>query len=229
MPRNFPPADQCSPEDLDAIADLVVRDPSASWDLAGSREHIEALCRRYQSLAQDRTADDLRAKAAEMMVDIAALELALAAATNDLDAARRAIADREEEIARVNNERQGEVNEATAQRERADEAEARAEQLRHQLEAMAALLDQQAETRRLDDQLRSTTRAVTGRDYEVVQQDLDADLAAEPGPLHHARDQRDPEVAWHEAAAQHHRDRHAMRHVNRETEVTARDQEDKTP
>ena len=36
--RNFPPADQYSPEDLDAIADLVVSDPSASYDLTGSRE-----------------------------------------------------------------------------------------------------------------------------------------------------------------------------------------------
>lgn len=51
--RNFPPADACDPEDLDNLADLVVRDPRASYDLAGSRGHIEALCRRYQALVQD--------------------------------------------------------------------------------------------------------------------------------------------------------------------------------
>lgn len=190
-PRNFPPADKCTAEDLDAIADLVVSDPGASYDLAGSRAHIEALCRRYQTLVQDLRVE--RECSAPLLPTIAALERSLAAATNDLDSGRVEIRALQSTLDHERNERQAEVLAAEADRERADEAEARAEQLRHQLEAMAALLDQQAETRRLDDQLRSTTRAVTGRDYEVVQQDLDAELAAYPdaGPLHHARDQRD--------------------------------------
>jgi hypothetical protein len=91
--RNFPPADQCAPEDLDAIADLVVSDPSASWDLAGSREHIEALCRRYQALAQDlsvsaRTIEEHAAEHAAMASDSRALQEQIAAMANDLDQAR---------------------------------------------------------------------------------------------------------------------------------------------
>lgn len=152
-PRNFPPADQCSPEDLDAIADLVVRDPSASYDLAGSREHIEALCRRYQALVQD------------------------------LESARKAIADREDEIARVNNERQAEVNEAAAQRERADEAERRLE----------AYQQTAAANDRIRSAFASAVPAICGVTMEELDAQLDEELAAHPdvGPLHHARDQRD--------------------------------------
>jgi len=234
----FPPEDQCTSEDLDNLADLVVRDPRASWDLAGSREHIEALCRRYQALAQDRA--DLIERDARHEQARERLGKALSKALDDLEAARRGISEREDEIGRVNNERQAEINEAAAQRERADEAEAVAEifevtaraalailargrsvvpidladlaravdgrlsralvrerqvsaRLAKQVEDMAMLLDQQRQTRRLDDQLRSTCHAETGRDYEVVQQDLDAELVAHPdvAPLHHARDQRD--------------------------------------
>lgn len=211
-PRNFPPADQCTAEDLDAIADLVVRDPSASWDLAGSREHIEALCRRYQALAQD------------------------------LESARQAIADREDEIGRINNARQAEVNEAAAQRERADEAESIAEifeataraaltilgrgtgrsvelaelvravdgrvaralvrerkisaALGNQLERTAMLLDEQQETLRHNDRIQAglvVACGAIGKSIEQVNLELDDELAAHPdvGPLHHARDQRD--------------------------------------
>lgn len=264
--RNFPPADQCSPEDLDAIADLVVRDPRASYDLAGSREHIEALCRRYQALAQDRAdlieRDQRHEQARERLGQVASetldrcgtLAQDLSAAESraahwaalagshkgELEVARMGIADREDEIAHVNNERQAEVLEAAAQRERADTAESIAEifevtaraaltilasgtnaspvdiaelvravdgrvaralvrerrvtaRLTQQVESMAMLLDEQRQTRELDDQLRSTCRTITGKDLGEVNIKLDEELAAHPdaGPLHHARDQRD--------------------------------------
>lgn len=235
-PRNFPPADQCEPEDLDAIADLVVRDPSASWDLAGSREHIEALCRRYQALVQDLSAAAAIALERDRLRDqhdadrraIAALERDLARATNHLDEAQQEIAylktriDHQDKsraalgdlafdlladldsssteiralagtLDAERNERQAEVLQSAEDRERADKAEVRAEQMRHQLEAMAALLDEQRQTRDLDDQLRSTYRTITGKDLGEVDIQLDEELAANPdaGPLHHARDQRD--------------------------------------
>lgn len=192
-PRNFPPADQCSPEDLDAIADLVVRDPSASWDLAGSREHIGALCRRYQALAQDLSAvtasrDEWKRcalDAAQEHCDAAAtreLERSLAAATNDRDkweamcksachqrdvllverdAARKTIADREDEIARVNNERQAEVNEAAAQRERADTAESIAEIFEATARAALTILARGTNAKPVD--VAELVRAVDGR------------------------------------------------------------------
>lgn len=180
MLRNFPPADQCSSEDLDAIADLVVRDPRASYDLAGSREHIEALCRRYQSLAQDLSdlerevsvrgggiqSRDLTIAALVKERDeatraAAAFERSLAAATNDLDAARQAVAEREDEIARVNNERQAEVNAAADERERADAGEAAAEVFEATARAALAIL-----ARRTVDQpvsLAEIVHAVDGR------------------------------------------------------------------
>lgn len=243
--RNFPPADQCTSDDLDAIADLVVRDPSASWDLAGSRLHIEALCRRYQALAQERDAarwaDETRAKACEALIaqrdaaraTAASLERDLARATNHLDEAREEIGDLRMRIAHRDshraalgdlafdlladidsahteiraltstldaerNERQGEVLQAEADRERADEAETRAEQLRHQLEAMAMLLDQQQATHEANDRIRSAFASAVpaicdGVTVEDLNHKLDAELAAYPdvGPLHHARDQRE--------------------------------------
>lgn len=265
-PRNFPPADQCSPEDLDAIADLVVSDPRASYDLAGSRAHIEALCRRYQALVQeadlvalllqaggcDRTqplavqAQDIQERHHAASRAAIALERALAAATNDLDAARKAIAEREDEIARVNNERQAEVNEAAAQRERADAAEARAEvfeataraalailarrtvdnavslaelvhavdgrlsrallrerkisaALSDQWEAALIKLEEIQQTDAANERLRSAFAdaclGIAGIPIEQVNIRLDEELAAhpDPGPLHHARDQRDQE------------------------------------
>lgn len=182
--RNFPPADACDPEDLDAIADLVVRDPHASYDLAGSREHLEALCRRYQALAQDlaRTESYLQAEqraTKERDAAIAALERALAAATNDRDvlragfeegtarvaselaAARQAIADREDEIARTNNERQAEVLAAEAERERADTAESIAEIFEATARAALAILASGTNTKPVD--LAELVRAVDGR------------------------------------------------------------------
>jgi vacuolar-type H+-ATPase subunit I/STV1 len=134
--RNFPPADQCTPEDIDNLADLVVRDPRVSYDLAGSREHIEALCRRYQVLMQERDAarwaDETRSKACEAALaqrdatraSARAMERALADATNDLDAARTEIRALAETLDAERNERQGEVLAAEADRERADAAEA---------------------------------------------------------------------------------------------------------
>lgn len=227
--RNFPPADQCSPEDLDAIADLVVCDPHASWDLAGSREHIEALCRRYQALVQERDAarwaDQTRAKACEAIIA-------------QRDASRTEVRSLQTTLDRERNERQAEVLEAEAERERCTTAMALAEMFeriaggalrvidrldvtpqdvaaivqpqfaidlirerrahdrtRGELGKVLRRLEEIQQTRALDDALRSTCRAVTGRDYEVVQQDLDAELAAHPdaGPLHHARDQREQE------------------------------------
>lgn len=179
--RNFPPADQCDPEDLYAIADLVVRDPRASWDLAGSREHIEALCRRYQALVQERDAarwaDEVRGKACEAAIaqrDAARAEVRALATT--LDAER--------------NERQAEVLELEAARERNAE-------LSQRLERTALLLDEQRETREANDRIQSafsaTCEAVTGKTIEQVNILLDEELAANPdvGPLHHARDQRD--------------------------------------
>lgn len=246
-PRNFPPADVCSPEDLDAIADLVVRDPRASYDLAGSREHIEALCKRYQALVQeadlvalllqaggcDRT-QPLAVQAQDLQERHHALERDLARVTNHLDEAQEEIADLKMRIAHRDshraalgdlafdlladigsagteiraltgtldaerNERQAEVLQAEADRQRADEAEARAEQLRHQLEAMAALLDGHEQTLHHNDRIQSalaaTCEAVTGKTIEQVNLELDEELAANPdvGPLHHSRDQREQE------------------------------------
>lgn len=256
--RDFPPADQCTPEDLDAIADLVVSDPRASYDLAGSREHIEALCRRHQVLQQEhalleernRQREQARERLGQLASELldrqeaaartaAAMERALAAATNDLDAARTEIKALASTLDAERNERQGEVLAAEADRERADTAEALVEvheaiarsalalvtrtspvsldelvhavngrlsralvcerkisaALGNQLEHTAMLLEQQAETRRLDDALRSTCSAVTGQTIETVNIQLDAELAAhpDPGPLHHARDQREPD------------------------------------
>jgi chromosome segregation ATPase len=223
--RNFPPADRCDPEDLDNLADLVVRDPRASWNLAGSREHIEALCRRYQALAQDLDQERgkavtlemqvdgvgrLRADAAALERDNRALQERIAALTNerdrlaadlgaaamncadialerdrlqlradhesrmklerarereqaiaDLDAARQAIADREDEIARVNNERQAEVNEAADQRERADTAESVAEIFEATARAALAILARGRGAALVD--LAELARAVDGR------------------------------------------------------------------
>lgn len=254
---NFPPADQCSPEDLDAIADLVVSDPRASYDLAGSREHIEALCRRYQALAQDRAdllerdqrheqARERLGKLASEALDqgeaanqtIAAMERTLAAATNDLDAARTEIRALAATLDAERNERQAEVLAAEADRQRADEAEANAEifevtaraalarassvaktqplalaEIVHAVNgrlsralvrerqisaALSAKLEEtllHLEHSPLDRAFADATRKVTGRSIETVNIQLDAELAAHPesGPLHHARDQREPE------------------------------------
>lgn len=239
MLRNFPPADQCDSEDLDNLADLVVRDPRASYDLAGSRAHIEALCRRYQALAQDLAAmTDIRDAARRTLI---VMERSLAAATNDLDAARTEIRALASTLDHERNVRQGEVLAAEADRERADRAEAAAEvfemtarairarhashidlaELVHAVNgrlsralvrerAISAALGarceqalQQIEEReqtdvaneRLQSALADACLGITGQTVEQVNIQLDAELAAhpEPGPLHHARDQRDQE------------------------------------
>lgn len=242
--HNFPPADQCSPEDLDNLVDLVVSDPRASYDLTGSREHIEALCRRYQRLEQHlvemtEERDDLKARCQSIEESRTRIGDLASECIDDLAAARKAIADREDEIAACNNARQAEVNDAAEQRERADSAQAASEIFETTARAALALvsrpgavdlaelvaavdgrlsralvreqaisaalgakledamrqLEEQQETRALDDQLRSTCRTITGKDLGEVNIQLDAELAAhpEPGPLHHARDMREPE------------------------------------
>lgn len=150
--RNFPPADQCDPEDLDNLADLVVRDPRASYDLAGSREHIEALCRRYQSLAFARKnltermeffatrMEEFREERDEAQRAALTLQRDLAAATNDLDAARTEIRALASTLDHERNERQAEVLDLGAQRERADEAEAAAEVFEVTARAALAIL-----------------------------------------------------------------------------------------
>lgn len=196
--RDIPPANQCFPEDLDAIADLVVSDPEASWGLAGSRDHIEALCRRYQTMVlriaslegeiasvnNARQAEVLDAGAARDRADAAEarIEVNKAIALCALDfAASPGKADHPGIVSAVD---------ARLARNLLREREAHA-RTRAALEQALRRLEEIQQTHALDEQLRSTCLAVTGRDYEVVQQDLDAELAAHPGPLHHASDQRE--------------------------------------
>lgn len=179
-PRLFQPADQCTAEDLDAIADLVVSDPTASWDLAGSREHIEALCRRYQALREmvddltvrDRNHEQARerlGKLASEALDKAeasertasAFERSLAATTNDLDSARTEIRALTTTLDAERNERQGEVLAAEADRERADEAETAAELFETVARTMWAILARRVKSDPLT--LAEVVRAVDGR------------------------------------------------------------------
>lgn len=197
--RDIPPANQCFPEDLDAIADLVVNDPEASWGLAGSRDHIEALCRRYQTMVL---------RIASLEGEIAHVNNARQAEVLDAGAARdradaaEARVEVYEAIARCALNfvaRPDQIDLATPvsavdariARDLLREREAHA-RTRAALERALRRLEEIQQTHALDEQLRSTCRAVTGREYEVVQQDLCAELAAhpDPGPLHHASDQR---------------------------------------
>lgn len=263
MTRHYPPASEMSADDLLELCAEIDRDPAQSYDLAGSREHIEAVCRLVMDLAHDLSVRSEERNALRRMYeteqkvresaerDNRALQQQAAALTNERDvlavelrAARQAIADREDEIARVNNLRQGEVDDATAQRQRADNAEAAAEVF--EMTARAALavvtrpgtvtlaevvkavdgrlaralareqaisaalgakfeetlrrLEEMQETAAHNDRLHSAfsgaCEAVTGYSVSEVNLQLDAELAAhpEPGPLHHARDQREPDV-----------------------------------
>lgn len=149
---DFPPADQCAPDDLDAIADLVVHDPRASYDLSGSREHIEALCRRYQRLAQHlveatEECDDLKARchaneeARTRLGDLTAECLAdLRRARRDLEMARTEIRALASTLDAERNERQAEVLQAEQDRERADAGEAAAEVFEATARAALAIL-----------------------------------------------------------------------------------------
>lgn len=313
---NFPPADQCTAEDLEQIA-LGVAGAVRTIDPGDlGPDYAEALCRlvgdlnriitetgreraetarmlaaseadnralqeRVAALANER--DDVAARLGALMLETDVLRRDLEHArdhrddliardgrhiqarerlgklasdaltardrmTADLAAARQAIASREDEIARVNNDRQAEVDAAAAERERADEAAALVEvheaiaraalavatrtapvslaelvhavdgrlsralvrerqlvckmdkhvvELEKRLEDTALLVDQQRETREANDRIRGAFAdaclGVTGQTVEQVNIQLDAELAAhpEPGPLHHARDQRE--------------------------------------
>jgi hypothetical protein len=171
--KSYPPASEMSADDLLELAADVGRDPALSYDLAGSRGHIEAVCRLAVSKAQDLDfCAHLNAKAADAR-DAAergnrALQLQIAALTNERDrlavnfrAARQAIAEREDEIGRVNNERQAEVNEAADQRERADTAESIAEVFEATARAALAILARGRDAATVG--LAELARAVDGR------------------------------------------------------------------
>lgn len=275
--KTYPPVSEMSADDLLELCAATGRDPALSYDLAGSRAHVEVVCKLAVKLAQrlaeaTEERDDLKVRAqhgdesrtrlgdlaAECLDDVAAaerdnraLQQQVAALTNERDvlagelrAARQAIADREDEIGRVNNLRQSEVTDAAAQRQRGDNAEAAAEVF--EMTARAALavvtrpgtvtlaevvkavdgrlaraltreqaisaalgakfeetlrrLEEMQETAAHNDRLHSAfgsaCEAVTGDPIDEFNLKLDAELAAhpEPGPLHHARDQREPDV-----------------------------------
>lgn len=123
----------------------------------------------------------------------------------------------------MTDHRQGEVDEAAAQRQRADNAEACAEVFEATARAALAIVDrtgavtlaevvkavdgrlaralarEQAISAALGAKFEETLRrleAVTGYSVAEVNLRLDAELAANPnvGPLHHARDQREQDL-----------------------------------
>jgi hypothetical protein len=219
-----------SPDDLIELCAEVGHDPALSYELAGSREHMEAVCRLAVDLAQQASAEG-RLHATSI---------------SDLDAIDRTnralIVERDRlitELDQARNAWQGDVLlrdaaegkaedaatcammwQAIADRALRDAKRVPAEQLvvdagldlsrelvreraRHaktQAELAKALrrLEEQQRTRALNDEIRGAfARAVPaicdGVTVEDLNHRLDEELAAhpDPGPLHHARDQRE--------------------------------------
>ena len=81
--KSYPPASEMTSEDLLELCADVGRNPALSYDLAGSREHIEALCKLALGLVQDLSVE--RECSAPLLPTIAALERSLVEMTEERD------------------------------------------------------------------------------------------------------------------------------------------------